>query len=130
MLTDYTDGRSRMRRKLFLLAMINIVTIVLLSSVWEFWLEERASRALGLSYDAGFETGERLRFILTSTAFAGLVTIIPGLLIAGLIRRSLVAEKSDLRLAGTDELTGTGTRRAFTARLAELDAGGLPYTLT
>lgn len=130
MLTDYTDGRSRMRRKLFRLAMMNIVTIVLLSSVWEFWLEERASRALGLSYDAGFETGERLRFILTSTAFAGLAMIIPGLLIAGLIRRSLAAEKNALRLAGTDELTGTGNRRAFTARLTELDAGGAPYTLT
>jgi len=130
MLADYTDGSSRMRQKLFRLAMINMVTIILLSSLWEFGLERPVSGALGLYYDADFEAGERLRFILTSSVFAGLAMIIPGLLIAGLIRRSLAAEKNALRLAGTDELTGTGNRRAFTARLAELDAGGAPYTLT
>ncbi|KEY40081.1 GGDEF domain-containing protein [Pantoea vagans] len=119
-----------MRQKLLWLAMINMVTIVLLSCLWEFGLERQVSGVIGLSYDAGFEAGERLRFILTSTVFAGVAMIIPGLLIAGLIRRSLAAEKSALRLAVTDELTGTGNRRAFTDRLAELDAGGAPYTLT
>ncbi len=48
---------------------------------------------LGLSYDPDFETSERLRFILTSTSFAGLAMIIPALLIAGLIRNTLRAEK-------------------------------------
>lgn len=92
-----------MRQKLLWLAMINLVTIVLLSCLWEFGLERQVSGVIGLSYDAGFEAGERLRFILTSTVFAGLAMIIPGLLIAGLIRRSLAAEKSALRLAVTDE---------------------------
>lgn len=119
-----------MRQKLFRLAMLNMVTIIILSSLWEFGLEKKVSGVLGLNYDIGFEASERLRFILTSTVFAGLAMIIPGLLIAGLIRRSMAAEKSALRLAGTDELTGTGNRRAFTARLAELDAGAAPYTLT
>ncbi|MEN4559783.1 putative bifunctional diguanylate cyclase/phosphodiesterase [Pantoea agglomerans] len=119
-----------MRLKIFRLAMINMVTIVLLSSLWEFGLEKHVLGVLGLDYDAGFETSERLRFILTSTVFAGLAMIIPGLLIAGLMRKSIAAEKSALLLAGTDELTGTGNRRAFSVRLAELDAGGTPYTLT
>ncbi|MEN4591858.1 bifunctional diguanylate cyclase/phosphodiesterase, partial [Pantoea agglomerans] len=71
-----------MRQKLFRLAMINMATIVLLSSLWEFGLEKPVSGVLGLGYDAGFEASERLRFILTSTVFAGLAMIIPGLLIA------------------------------------------------
>jgi len=119
-----------MRQKLFRLAMINMVNIVIFSFCWEFGLEKHFSGLLGLNNDAGFEASERLRTILTSSVFAGLAMIIPGLLIAGLIRRSLAAEKSALRLAGTDELTGTGNRRAFSTRLAELDAGGTPYTLT
>jgi len=119
-----------MRLKIFRLAMINMITIALLSSLWEFGLEKHVLGVLGLDYDAGFETSERLRFILTSTVFAGLAMIIPGLLIAGLMRKSIAAEKSALLLAGTDELTGTGNRRAFSVRLAELDAGGTPYTLT
>lgn len=119
-----------MHLKLFRLAMLNMATIVLLSFFWEFGLERLISQVLGLDYDAGFEASERLRFILTSTVFAGLAMIIPGLLIAGLIRRSLAAEKTALRLAGTDELTGIANRRAFSARLAELDADGTPYTLT
>ncbi|MCX2195212.1 hypothetical protein LD112_25575 [Pantoea agglomerans] len=100
-----------MRQKLFRLAMINMATIVLLSSLWEFGLEKHVSGIFGLDYDAGFEASEKLRFILTSTVFAGLAMIIPGLLIAGLIRKSLAAEKRALLLAGTDELTGTGNRR-------------------
>jgi len=119
-----------MRQKLFLLAMINMVTIVILLYLWEFCLEKHVSGVPGLNYDAGFEASGRLKFILTSTVFAGLALIIPGLLIAGLIRRSLAAEKSALRLAGTDELTGTGNRRAFSTRLAEINAGRGPYTLT
>lgn len=119
-----------MHLKLFRLAMLNMATIVLLSFFWEFGLERLISQVLGLDYDAGFEASERLRFILTSTVFAGLAMIIPGLLIAGLIRRSLAAEKTALRLAGTDELTGIANRRAFSARLAELDADGTHYTLT
>lgn len=119
-----------MCQKLFRLAMINMVTIVLLSSLWKFGLEKHVSGVPGLHYDAGFEASERLRFILTSTFFAGLAMIIPGLLIAGLIRKSLAAEKSALLLAETDELTGNCNRRAFSIRLAELNDGGTPCTLT
>lgn len=90
-----------MRQKLFRLAMINMVTIILLSFLWEFGLEKSVSGAPGLYFDADFEAGERLRLILTSSVFDGLAMIIPGLLMAGLIRRSLVAEKNVLRLART-----------------------------
>ncbi|MEN4934621.1 bifunctional diguanylate cyclase/phosphodiesterase [Pantoea agglomerans] len=119
-----------MRLKLFWLAMLNIATIILLSTLWEFGLETWISSLLGLSYDPDFETSERLRFILTSTSFAGLAMIIPALLIAGLIRNTLRAEKNALRLAGTDALTGVMNRRSFTAHIAALDADGTPYTLT
>ncbi|MGK3141115.1 putative bifunctional diguanylate cyclase/phosphodiesterase [Pantoea sp. C2G6] len=119
-----------MRLKLFWLAMLNIATIILLSTLWEFGLEAHLSRLLGLGYDSHFETSERLRFILTSSSFAGLAMIIPALLIAALIRKTLSAERNALRLARTDELTGVGNRRAFREHIAVLDARDTPYTLT
>lgn len=119
-----------MRLKLFWLAVLNIATIILLSILWEFGLEARISSLLGLGYDPGFETSERVRFILTATAFAGLAMIIPALFIVNLIRKSLSAEKNALRLAGTDALTGVMNRRSFTAHLAALNTGEVPYTLT
>lgn len=119
-----------MRLKLFWLAVLNIATIILLSTLWEFGLEGWLCRLLGLGYDSNFETSERLRFILTSSMFALLAMIIPALLIASLIRKTLNAKKNALRLAGTDALTGVMNRRSFSAHLAALDAGGTPYTLT
>lgn len=119
-----------MRLKLFWLAMLNIATIILLSTLWEFGLEGWLCRLLGLGYDTHFETSERVRFILTSSSFALLAMIIPALLIASLLRKTLKAKKNALRLAGTDYLTGVMNRRAFSAHLAALDASGTPYTLT
>ncbi|HBV40966.1 MAG TPA: bifunctional diguanylate cyclase/phosphodiesterase, partial [Erwinia sp.] len=100
------------------------------SALWEYGLEGQISTLLGLEYSADFETSERLRFILTSSGFALLAMIIPGLLIGRLVRKMLTAEKNALRLADTDELTGVGNRRAFSARIAQLDAAGQPYFLT
>ncbi|MGJ0478839.1 putative bifunctional diguanylate cyclase/phosphodiesterase [Pantoea agglomerans] len=119
-----------MRLKLFWLAMLNIATIILLSTLWEFGLEGRICTLLGLGYDPSFETSERLRFILTSSSFAILAMFIPSLLIVNLIRKTLIAEKDALRLAGTDALTGVLNRRSFNEHIATLDAGGTPYTLT
>ncbi|MDH2065688.1 bifunctional diguanylate cyclase/phosphodiesterase [Pantoea sp. GD03673] len=119
-----------MRLKLFWLAVLNIATIILLATLWEFGLEARISSLLGLGYDSGFETSERVRFILTSTSFASIAMIIPALLIVNLIRKILAAEKNALRLAGTDALTGVMNRRSFNAHLAALNAGDAPYTLT
>jgi len=119
-----------MRLKLFWLAMLNIATIILLSTLWEFGLEARICRLLGLGYDTSFEISERLRFILTSSSFAVLAMVVPALLIAGLIRKTRRAEKNALRLAGTDELTGVMNRRSFNAHIASLKACGAAYTLT
>jgi len=119
-----------MRLKLFWLAMLNIATIILLSTMWEWGLEGRICTLLGLDYDPSFETSERLRFILTSSSFAVLAMIIPSLLIVNLIRKTLIAEKDALRLAGTDALTGVLNRRSFNEHIAALDAGEVPYTLT
>lgn len=119
-----------MRLKLFWLAMLNIATIILLSTLWEFGLEGRICTLLGLSYDPSFETSERLRFILTSSSFAVLAMFIPSVLIVNLIRKTLIAEKDALRLAGTDALTGVLNRRSFNEHVAALDASEVPYTLT
>ena len=119
-----------MRLKLFWLAMLNIATIILLSTMWEWGLEGRICTLLGLDYDPSFETSERLWFILTSSSFAVLAMIIPSLLIVNLIRKTLIAEKDALRLAGTDALTGVLNRRSFNEHIAALDAGEVPYTLT
>lgn len=118
-----------MHLKIFWLAMLNIASITLLATLWEFGLEAWFSALLGLAYNASFESSERLRFILTSSAFGTLAMIIPGLLVTGLVRKLLAAEKHALRLAGTDELTGAGNRRTFSARILQLEASGMPYSL-
>lgn len=118
-----------MHLKIFWLAMLNIASIILLATLWEFGLEAWFSTLLGLAYDASFESSERLRFILTSSAFGGLAMVIPGLLVTGLVRKLLTAEKNALRLAGTDELTGVGNRRTFNTRILQLEASGMPYSL-
>jgi len=119
-----------MRLKLFWLAVLNIATIILLSTLWEFGFESHISRLLGLGYDPDFEISERVRFIVTSSSFAMLAMIIPALLISALIRQTLRAEKQALRLASTDALTGIANRRAFSEQIAALTTHGTPYALT
>lgn len=115
--------------KLICLAILNLITITLLSTFWEYGLEKYTYLSFGLAYDTSFEEGERLRFILTSTSFAALAMIIPGMLIAGLIRQLQIAKRHAMQLAYTDELTGSGNRRAFNAQIKHLNLQGESYAL-
>lgn len=118
-----------MRLKLIWLAALNFLTILLLSILWEFGAEEYISSLFGLSYDNNFESSERLRFILTSSLFSLPAMIIPGVMIANLVRKFAATEREAIRMAHTDALTGTGNRRAFNRHIALCDSSGVSYAI-
>ena len=108
-------------------AAILLVTLVImagLASAWEFFLEQPVTSALGLPYSGTFDLEERLDFIITSVAFAGLALVGPGLLLAWLVRRleqmrrSLEQARQEANaLARHDALTGLPNRRLFKEEL-------------
>ena len=118
-----------MRLKLRWLALLNVMTIILLASLWEYGAEAWVSKLLGLSYDSDFETAERLKFIMTSASFALLAMVVPGLLVGGLMRKLLRTEQAATRMAHVDELTGVGNRRAFQVRTEQLDNLDVVYAI-
>ncbi|WP_459906461.1 putative bifunctional diguanylate cyclase/phosphodiesterase [Caballeronia sp. HLA56] len=97
-----------------------LLTVFVLSGLWELKPEGWTTALLGLSYEANFEAAERWRFILTSTGFSALALILPGVRIARLLaiqRKAFAAlraeqNKSD-SLARHDSLTGLYNRRVF-----------------
>jgi diguanylate cyclase (GGDEF)-like protein len=106
--------------------------LVLLSTfglawIWENGLEEIVSGALGLSYDVDLEVEERLRFIVTATAFSAVSLVFPTAALLWMFARLKSAEAASVALARRDPLTGVANRRAFNEQLARLhersDAG-------
>ncbi|WP_202035042.1 putative bifunctional diguanylate cyclase/phosphodiesterase [Paraburkholderia tropica] len=102
-----------------------LATVFALSCAWEFKLEVWMMHALGIDYEQSFESAERWRFILTSTAFAAIALIIPSIWLG----RSLRIQKDGYlalrreqalsnELARRDPLTGLLNRRVFHEQLA------------
>lgn len=118
-----------MRLKLIWLAALNFLTILLLSTLWEFGVEEYISSLFGLSYKNNFEESERLRFILTFSLFSLPAMIIPGLMLLNLVQKFSATEKEAIRMAHTDALTGTGNRRAFNKHNTLCDSNSVPYAI-
>ena len=103
---------------------VTLLTVFLLSALWEWKVEAWIMPALGLPYASDFENAERWRFILTSTAFAALALLLP----AFRMRRVLLGQQqtfAELRneqsrsesLARHDALTGLVNRRVFIDQL-------------
>ncbi|XSG82320.1 MAG: putative bifunctional diguanylate cyclase/phosphodiesterase [Methyloligella sp. ZOD6] len=104
--------------------LLTVLTVFALSVLWEFELEERFCDILGISYDNSFETEERWRFVLTSTAFAALSLVIPALLLFNITDhlkhsyRSLTnAKRLAQSLSRIDSLTGLPNRSVFNEEL-------------
>jgi diguanylate cyclase (GGDEF)-like protein len=104
--------------------LLTLATMFLLSTLWEFGLEQRVFETLGLHYDNDFEHDERWRFIFTSIAFATLSLAVPALLLMhmfGRLQRSYASMVSAQELAQTlarhDALTGLPNRRVFADEL-------------
>jgi len=113
------------RSNLYALLAFYLFSIFLLALAWEFKLESVAMQLLDLPYDADFETAERWRFVLTSTAFAVLAMIVPFVLLKRLIGRLhlsynnlVVAQAHSDSLARHDPLSGLLNRRVFHEQLA------------
>lgn len=126
-----TKRTQVLQLKLGLLLLLSLISVAAMAALWEFHLEGRVLPALGIPYDGNFEDAERWRFIITSTGFATLSLVIPGLIIWRLIislshgfLAILDARQEALRLARHDELTGLYNRRILLEKLELVLAGG------
>jgi diguanylate cyclase (GGDEF)-like protein len=105
---------------------VTLLTVFVLSGLWEFKLESWTMFLLDLPYEPNFEAAERWRFILTSTGFATLALVFP----TARIRRFLIAQRQAFAalsleqarsetLARHDPLTGLYNRRVFIEQLEQ-----------
>lgn len=120
------DRSSKLQWRLAFWLFISLLSVAALATLWEFKLESIVLPWLGIAYDADFETAERWRFVLTSTAFAILSIMIPGWIIRKLLvslsqsyAEIVQARRETLRLARHDELTGLHNRRVFMEQLTQ-----------
>lgn len=119
-----TRNPQRVRSNLYALLAFYLFSIFLLAIAWEFEVEPVAMHLLDLPYDIAFENSERWRFVLTSTGFALLATVVPLILLRRLINRLhhsyndlVVAQALSDSLARHDTLSGLLNRRVFHEQL-------------
>ncbi|RYG95912.1 MAG: EAL domain-containing protein [Alphaproteobacteria bacterium] len=112
------------RYHIILLLMLTIAFSFGVSWIWEHGMEESVSMFLGIEYEAEFETVEKLKFVLTSTAFSILSLIVPGTLLTVLVgrlstayQRLLISEAETRRISEHDPLTGLANRRLLETEL-------------
>lgn len=100
-----------MSLKAFYAALLAVlVTVIALSVVWEFWLEDRLLPGL-VSYHETETWEERWEFIVTSSFFSFIALIGPAVIGTQMIRREQVLHKTVTRLSQEDSLTGLYNRR-------------------
>lgn len=124
---------QRFRRRLYPILAIYLLSLFIVSVLWEFKLEGAAMALLGLPYDGDFETAERWRFVLTAAGFALLSMVVPVILLHRLLQRLrrsyldvLSAQTHSEALARYDSLSGLLNRRVFNEQLMDLLAQQQP----
>jgi diguanylate cyclase (GGDEF)-like protein len=93
-----------------------LVTVIALSMVWEFWLEDWLLPGL-VSYHETETWEERWEFIVTSAFFSFIALIGPAVIGTQMIRREQVLHRTVTRLSQEDSLTGLYNRRRIRERL-------------
>ncbi len=91
-------------------------TVMGLSLVWEFWLEDWLLPKL-VSYHEAETREERWEFVLTTAFFSFLALLGPTLIGTQIIRRDQVLRQTIIRLSQEDYLTGLYNRRRITELL-------------
>lgn len=121
-----TDFHRPNHLHLFQLLLLTLLSVGLISILWEFKLEAWTMQWLELPYDEEFENSERWRFVLTSIGFSLLSLIVPTFLLSRLVRNTRLSYRSMQRvqaqtetLAKYDSLTGLINRRVFMDLLRE-----------
>ena len=100
-----------MSLKAFYAALLAVlVTVIALSVVWEFWLEDWLLPGL-VSYHETETWEERWEFIVTSAFFSFIALIGPAVIGTQMIRREQVLHRTVIRLSQEDSLTGLYNRR-------------------
>lgn len=100
-----------MSLKAFYAALLAVlVTVIALSVVWEFWLEDWLLPGL-VDYHETEAWEERWEFIATSAFFSFIALIGPTVIGTQMIRREQVLHRTVIRLSQEDSLTGLYNRR-------------------
>lgn len=114
------------RRHIIALLLLTVAFTFALAWVWEHGLESAVAIAMGIPYEPEFEVEERSRFILTSTAFAAVALVFPGILLTYLVGRLssaylllIVSEEETRHISWHDPLTGLANRRLLQIRMEE-----------
>jgi diguanylate cyclase (GGDEF)-like protein len=94
-----------------------LATVVALSVVWEFWLEDWLLPNL-IPYHAVETWGHRWEFVATAATFSFLALMVPAVIGTRIIRRDQILRQTVIRLSQEDYLTGLYNRRRITELLA------------
>ena len=123
-----------MSLKAFYAAFLSVLaTIIALSVVWEFWLEDWLLPSLVSHHDV--ETrAERLEFVATAAFFSFIALIGPAVIGTRIILRDRILRQTVTRLSQEDSLTGLNNRRRYILGslngAAYVDArAGCPYRM-
>lgn len=103
-------------RVFYAVIMSVLATVAGLSTVWEFWLEDRILASL-IDDTHPESVAERWEFVITSVAFSTLALIGPTVIGTRVIRREKALHEEVLRLSQEDGLTGLLNRRRITQLL-------------
>lgn len=100
-----------MSLKAFYAAFLSVLaTVIALSVVWEFWLEDWLLPSLVSHHDV--ETwAERLEFVATTAFFSFIALIGPAVIGTRIILRDRILRQTITRLSQEDSLTGLNNRR-------------------
>ena len=90
-----------------------LVTVIALSVVWEFWVEDWLLPRF-VSYHETEDWEERWEFVVTSAFFSLIALIGPAVIGTQMIRRDQVLHQTVIRLSQEDSLTGLYNRRRIT----------------
>ena len=90
-----------------------LITVIALSMVWEFWMEDRLLPRF-VSYHETETWEERWEFVVASAFFSFIALIGPAVIGTQMIRRDQVLHQTVIRLSQEDSLTGLYKRRRIT----------------
>jgi len=103
-------------RVFYAVIMSVLATMVVLSTVWEFWLEDRILAIL-IADTRSESIAERWEFVVTSVVFSALALIGPTVIGRRVIQRERALHREVVRLSQEDGLTGLLNRRRITQLL-------------
>jgi hypothetical protein len=95
-----------MKKRLYYLILLELLIVLILTTAWEFWLEDFTFRALNMNH-APENLTERLEYIFTSSVFVCIALIVPiWIIIRDFSRLEKTTERLQVALDNIKNLEG------------------------